>query len=74
MNWQIKAAQTAGLVDLSLEVRARNREARLFYQQVGFRFVERLPRYYCGREDAVRMQLSPVRTPDPHRRHSRQQH
>lgn len=68
MNWQITAAQTAGLQAVLLEVRDRNRNARLFYQQLGFRYVETLKRYYCGREDAVRMRLSPIRVPvpDPH--------
>lgn len=61
LGWQVEALLTAGIRRLSLEVRARNRGARLFYQALGFRFVRELPRYYDGREDAVLMRLEPVR-------------
>lgn len=63
IRWHVDALQVAGAMRLSLEVRARNREARLFYQQSGFRYVRSLPRYYCRREDAVQMTLAPIRMP-----------
>jgi len=45
LDWQIRAAQTAGLTDMSLEVRATNRQAQLFYAVAGFRSVRILSRY-----------------------------
>ncbi len=61
LEWQLTSARTAGLVRMSLEVRARNRSARLFYQRQGFRFERNIPGYYSRREDAVRMTLAPLR-------------
>jgi len=61
LNWQLQAAQTAGLTDMSLEVRSGNRTAQLFYAAVGFRKVRTLSRYYCNIEDAYRLRLSPIR-------------
>jgi len=61
LNWQIRAAQTAGLADMSLEVRAANREAQSFYFAADFQKVRVIPRYYSGLEDAIRLRLSPVR-------------
>ena len=62
LEWQLLAAQTAGLADMSLEVRAANRTAQLFYASAGFQKVRSLPRYYCGVEDAVRFRLTPIRS------------
>lgn len=61
LDWQIRAAQTAGLTDMSLEVRAGNSEAQRFYCSAGFQKVRVIPRYYSGLEDAIRLRLSPVR-------------
>ncbi len=38
-----------------VEVRASNENARSFYQSLGFRTLDFLPRYYSGTETAVRM-------------------
>lgn len=65
LEWQLLAAQTAGLADMSLEVRASNRTAQLFYASTGFRKVRTLPQYYCGVEDAVRLRLTPIRARQP---------
>lgn len=65
LEWQLLAAQTAGLADMSLEVRASNRTAQLFYASVGFDRVRVLPKYYCGLEDAIRLRLSPIRARQP---------
>lgn len=65
LEWQLLAAQTAGLADMSLEVRADNRTAQLFYAASGFQKVRTLPKYYCGVEDAVRLRLSPIRASQP---------
>ena len=59
LDWQLRAAATAGLESLTLEVRAANDVARRFYAAHGFRAERRLPRYYAGREDAVRMTTAP---------------
>lgn len=65
LEWQLLAAQTAGLADMSLEVRALNRTAQLFYASAGFRKIRTLPRYYCGVEDAIRFRLTPIRARQP---------
>jgi len=65
LDWQLQAALTAGLADISLEVRAANRGAQLFYASHGFAQVRSLKRYYCGVEDAIRLRLSPIRATVP---------
>lgn len=55
MAWLEKSAINAGIFLVCLEVRVRNPEAVAFYQQLGYREAGRLPRYYSGREDAIRM-------------------
>jgi len=65
LNWQIRAAQTAGLTDMSLEVRAANNAAQRFYAAANFRKVRLLPRYYSGVEDAIRFRLAPIRVRKP---------
>jgi len=62
LEWQLRAAQTAGLTDMTLEVRSGNRTAQLFYASAGFKKVRTLSRYYCGVEDAVRLRLTPIRS------------
>ena len=60
LAWQVRAASVAGLTRLTLEVRADNTEARHFYAARGFRDERRLPLYYAGREDGVRLRLEPL--------------
>jgi ribosomal-protein-alanine N-acetyltransferase len=55
MQWLEQSAITAGTFSLCLEVRARNPVALLFYRELGFEETGRLPRYYSGREDALRL-------------------
>ena len=55
LNWLERSAITAGTFTLCLEVRARNPVALLFYRRLGFIETARLPRYYSGREDALRL-------------------
>jgi ribosomal protein S18 acetylase RimI-like enzyme len=38
-----------------LEARVTNSVARAFYKARGYRELETVPRYYSGREDAVRI-------------------
>lgn len=55
VHWIASSAVTAGLFQLELEVRAENPVARRFYQHMQFKETGRLPRYYSGMEDAIRM-------------------
>ena len=49
--------RVAGIVEVTLELRAGNAVARKFYEHHGFEVVRRVRRYYQGREDALRMCL-----------------
>jgi len=64
LNWQLYAAQTAGLADMSLEVRATNTGGQRFYAAANFQKIRVLARYYNGAEDAIRLRLSPIRVRD----------
>jgi ribosomal protein S18 acetylase RimI-like enzyme len=55
IQWLEQSAITAGTFSLCLEVRARNPVALLFYRELGFEETGRVPRYYSGREDALRL-------------------
>lgn len=55
IEWLEKVALVAGIVSVFLEVRAANAGAQAFYQQLGYRKLSVLPRYYQGVESAVRM-------------------
>ena len=55
VQWLEMSAITAGTFTLCLEVRARNPVAQLFYRELGFDETGRVPRYYSGREDAIRL-------------------
>ena len=55
IEWLEKPALVAGITEVWLEVRERNLAARAFYERLGYREVGRLPRYYDGRESAIRM-------------------
>ena len=54
-EWLEVLARRGGIRSLALEVRADNRGAREFYRELGYREVAKLPGYYQGRADAVRM-------------------
>lgn len=53
--WLEEPALVAGITDVSLEVRESRRDARAFYERVGYRALARLAGYYQGREAAIRM-------------------
>lgn len=55
MEWLEKSARVAGTFVVSLEVRASNPGARTFYRRLGYTEIVYIPRYYCGREPAIRM-------------------
>ncbi|OGA19667.1 MAG: hypothetical protein A3G25_01870 [Betaproteobacteria bacterium RIFCSPLOWO2_12_FULL_63_13] len=55
IDWLMESAQVAGIAAVSLELRTTNDDARRFYLAQGFTEAMYIPRYYCGRETAVRM-------------------
>ena len=46
LEWLEKTALVAGVVYISLEVRAQNGTGRRFYQRLGYKEIEQIPRYY----------------------------
>lgn len=55
MRWLEETAATAGAAWVFLEVRENNALAQGFYHCLGYRQIERVEGYYCGREAALRM-------------------
>jgi len=66
LKWQLEAVQTAGINDMSLELRRSNMVARAFYQDAGFVLTRTVPGYYNKQEDALRYRLKPIRIPETH--------
>jgi len=62
LKWLEKTARYAGIEKIYLEVRARNKGARDFYERLGWENVKYVSGYYQGRESALRMvrQLIPA--------------
>jgi len=50
-----ESAVIAGLFRINLEVRAGNQEARSFYTRLGYKENGRVPGYYSGVEDAIKL-------------------
>jgi ribosomal protein S18 acetylase RimI-like enzyme len=55
IDWIEESAVTAGVFMVELELRAGNTGAKQFYAALGYRETLRVPRYYSGIEDAIRM-------------------
>jgi ribosomal-protein-alanine N-acetyltransferase len=55
MAWLELSALTAGIGTIYLEARVTNAQARGFYKKLGYKEIALTPRYYWGREDAVRI-------------------
>lgn len=55
LGWLLDSARTAGIAELSLELRAGNAGARAFYRALGFEDAGLLPGYYRSGEAALRM-------------------
>ena len=53
--WLTETALVAGAASLHVELRVTNLAALAFYKSVSFTETLRVPRYYRGREAAVRM-------------------
>ena len=64
VDWLIDSARTAGIASVHLELRADNEAARRFYRRLGFSETVLIPRYYDGREAAMRM-IRVLRAPGP---------
>lgn len=60
VKWLEKTARLGGTLRFQLEVRADDPGACSFYRSLGYREVDRLPGYYEGRLDAVRMTRAPL--------------
>ncbi len=56
-RWLEKIAQLAGITRIQLELRADNKQARAFYERLGFRATRLRRGYYDGRQDAINMSL-----------------
>lgn len=55
VEWLEHSALAAGVGIVRLEVRETRRGERRFYERLGYRSIAVTPRYYAGRESAVRM-------------------
>jgi ribosomal-protein-alanine N-acetyltransferase len=55
LEWLAECAVVAGIFTITLEVRAGNEAAQIFYERMGYRPVVHLPGYYQGVEAALRM-------------------
>ena len=55
LEWLEKCAVVAGIFSVTLEVRAGNEGAQLFYKRMGYRPLAHVPGYYQGIEAALRM-------------------
>lgn len=55
IEWLETTALVAGVEWIGLEVRARNKGARTFYEHLGYQARDYVPGYYRGRESAIRM-------------------
>ena len=64
LEWLLESARTAGMASVHLELRADNAAARRFYRALGFSETVLMPRYYDGREAAMRM-IRMLRAPGP---------
>lgn len=60
LAWLEKSCRTAGIRQIRVEVRANNRNARMFYERSGYRFIGQVAGYYDKREPAVVMVKSLV--------------
>jgi ribosomal protein S18 acetylase RimI-like enzyme len=64
VDWLMESAIIAGMASVHLELRADNEAARRFYRALGFSETVLMPRYYNGREAAMRM-IRVLRSPGP---------
>lgn len=58
LSWLERSAITAGIECIKVEARADNPRGVAFYEKRGFRVRARVPRYYRGIIDAIRLEKS----------------
>ena len=58
LSWLEQCAATAGILRIGVEARADNPQAIAFYQQQGYRVRNRIPGYYEGILEGVRLEKS----------------
>jgi ribosomal protein S18 acetylase RimI-like enzyme len=63
VEWQVESAKIAGMISIHVELRASNGAARALFESCGFAESLRVPRYYRGKETAIRM-LRVLRVPE----------
>jgi [ribosomal protein S18]-alanine N-acetyltransferase len=56
VRWLEAPAQVAGIERIQVETRADNAAAKPFYLHLGYREVARIPGYYQGMEDGLRLE------------------
>ena len=62
IHWIVESAAVAGVASVHVELRAHNVAGIALYRASGFAEALRMPGYYRGREDAIRM-VRVLRTP-----------
>lgn len=55
VRWLEETALINGNGVIYLETRLKNQLARQFYQSLGYQVIQQIPRYYNGKETAIRM-------------------
>ncbi len=65
VDWLEKIALLGGTTFVYTEVHIRDLEAREFYQRLGYKSVQHIPRFYNGNETAIRLakELRPTSIP-----------
>lgn len=66
LEWLEECAVVAGIFIVTLEVRAGNEGAQLFYKRMGYRPLAQVPGYYQGVEAALRMERDLASRPLAH--------
>jgi len=56
VSWLEASARTAGIERVRVEARVGNKAARAFYENRGYKEIEKVREYYRGVEDAVRFE------------------
>jgi ribosomal-protein-alanine N-acetyltransferase len=65
LRWLEKVALTAGIYDVSVQVRKINRGAIRFYEALGFEIYDEKAGYYQGKETGVLMAKNLIKTKNP---------
>lgn len=55
IEWLEQTALVSGIGIIYLETRISNKAGRKFYQKLGYNAIQHIPRYYDGKETAIRL-------------------